>query len=95
MFNFEFLFNPELFHHSGFFPLNTVTLILFGDVGQVKDAGSSTVLAGGWGVINAKDFKSDFGVGLGSGSGAFRIFLAWRTDIATSPTFGIRIARPF
>ena len=95
LFNFEFLFNPKLFEHSHFFPLNTVTLILFGDVGQVKDAGSSAGLAGGWGVINAKDFKSDFGVGLGSGSGAFRIFLAWRTDIAASPTFGIRIVRPF
>jgi Omp85 superfamily domain len=92
--NLEFLFNPELFKHSAFFPLNTVTLILFGDVGQVQDAGSAAI-ADGWQLMNSKDFKSDFGVGLGNGSGSFRIYLAWRTDISASPTFGIRVARPF
>ncbi|MFZ1080718.1 MAG: hypothetical protein WAO19_02195 [Candidatus Kryptoniota bacterium] len=93
--NFEFLFNPDLFKRSSFFPLDTGTLILFGDVGQVQDCGASSGLAGGWGVITSKDFKSDFGVGIGSDDGAVRVFVAWTTDIATSPTFGIRLARPF
>ncbi len=95
LFNFEFLFNPDLFRHSDFFPFNTFTFILFGDAGQVKDAGPSAGLGGGWKIMNSADFKSDYGVGLGSNDGNFRIFLAWRTDIATSPTFGIRLARPF
>jgi len=95
LFNFEFLFNPDLFRHSSFFPLNTFTLILFGDVGQVKDVGSSSGLAGGWNDITASDFKSDYGIGIGSRDGNYRIFLAWRTDVATSPTFGIRLTRPF
>ncbi len=94
LFNAEMLFSPELFRHSSFFPLNTVTLILFGDVGQVQAAGS-VGLTSGWDLINSHDFKSDFGVGLGNGSGSVRIFLAWRTDISASPTFGIRITRPF
>ena len=88
------LFNPLLFRHSNFFPINTVTLILFGDIGQVKDAGAAA-LTSGWNLINSKDFKSDFGIGLGNGSGSFRIYHAWRTDISESPTFGIQIARPF
>lgn len=94
LFNAEMLFNPLLFRHSNFFPINTVTLILFGDIGQVKDAGSAA-LTSGWNLINSKDFKSDFGIGLGNGSGSFRIYLAWRTDISESPTFGIQITRPF
>jgi hypothetical protein len=93
--NFELLFSPDLFVRSGFFPLNTGALILFGDAGQVKDCGGSSGLAAGWGVINSRDFKSDFGVGIGSDDGGFRIFVAWRTDIAASPTFGIRLSRPF
>lgn len=92
--NAEILFNPELFKRSSFFPLNTVTLILFGDVGEVKDAGS-VGMTSGWNLVKMSDLKSDYGVGLGNGSGSFRIFLAWRTDISASPTFGIRIARPF
>ena len=95
LFNFEFLFSPGLFARSSFFPLDTGTLIIFGDAGEVKDGGTLAGLAGGWDVINSKDLKSDFGVGLGNGDGSFRIFVAWRTDIATSPTFGIRLVRPF
>lgn len=94
LFNCEFLFNPELFKRSGFFPFNTVTLILFGDVGEVQDAGT-VGMTGGWGLMKLNQVKSDYGVGLGNGSGSFRIFLAWRTDINASPTFGIRVARPF
>lgn len=93
--NVEFLFSPDLFRHSGFFPVNTFTLILFSDVGQVQDAGASAGLTGGWNTITASGFKSDYGIGVGSSDGNFRIFLAWRTDIATSPTFGIRVSRPF
>lgn len=93
--NFEFLFSPNLFKHSGFFPMNTFSLILFGDVGQVKEDTTSAGLASGWSVINSADFKSDYGIGVGSSDGNFRIFIAWRTDIATSPTFGIRLSRPF
>ncbi len=95
LFNAEFLFSPELFRHSDFFPFNTFTMILFGNVGQLKDAGSSAELAGGWGIMKVSDFKSDYGIGVGSGDGSFRIYLAWRTDISTSPTFGIRLERPF
>jgi len=95
LFNFEFLFNPGMFKHSEFFPVNTFTLILFGDMGEVKDAGSSVGMAEGWKVVSASDLKSDYGFGVGSDDGNFRVFVAWRTDIATSPTFGIRFARPF
>ncbi len=94
LFNCEFLFSPELFRHSSFFPVNTMTLILFSDVGQVQDAGSAG-LTEGWELMNLKGFKSDYGIGLGNGSGNFRIFLAWRTDKSGSPTFGVRISRPF
>lgn len=94
LFNIELLFNPELFKRSNFFPLNTVTLILFSDVGEVQSAGD-VGLTQGWNLMRLGEMKSDYGVGLGNGSGSFRIFLAWRTDISTSPTFGIRIARPF
>lgn len=95
LFNFEFLFSPDLFRRSDFFPFNTFTLILFGDAGQLKDAGPSAGLTESWGVMRAADFKSDYGIGIGSGDGAFRIYLAWRTDRATSPTFGVRLDRPF
>ncbi|MGO9481698.1 MAG: hypothetical protein ACLP05_07955 [Candidatus Kryptoniota bacterium] len=95
LFNFEFLFNQDLFERTHVPLLDDVALILFGDVGQVKDAGASPGLAGGWGVITSKDFKSDFGVGIGNDDGAFKIFVAWRTDVAASPTFGIRLAGPF
>ncbi len=37
--NLEFLFSPDLFTRSDFFPLDTGTLILFADAGQVKDGG--------------------------------------------------------
>ncbi len=94
LFNAEVLFNPELFKRSSFFPLNTVTLILFGDVGEAQAAGN-VGMTSGWNLITMNGLKSDYGVGLGNGSGSFRIFLAWRTDISASPTFGIRIARPF
>lgn len=94
LFNGELLLNPELFKRSNFFPLNTVTLILFGDVGEVQDAGQAG-LTDGWNLVTLSQLKSDYGIGLGSGSGSFRIFLAWRTDISASPTFGVRIARPF
>ncbi len=93
--NAELLFSPQLFKHSDFFPLNTFSFILFGDVGQVGDANSSDGLMSGWNLMTVHDFKSDFGVGLGSGNGDFRIFVAWRTDIASSPNFGILVARPF
>jgi len=93
--NVEFLFSPDLFKHSSFFPINTFTLILFSDVGQVQDAGKSAGLTGGWNTITASGFKSDYGIGVGSSDGNFRIFLAWRTDVAASPTFGIRLSRPF
>ncbi len=95
LFNYEFLFSPSLFKHSHLFPLNTVALILFGDVGQVANATSSTGMASGWDTMKLEGFKSDYGIGLGSGDGAFCVFLAWRTDVSTSPTFGIRLARPF
>ena len=84
-----------MFKHSDFFPINTFTLILFGDIGQVQDAGASPGLASGWDIMTASGFKSDYGIGVGSSDGNFRIFLAWRTDIATSPTFGIRLSWPF
>lgn len=93
--NCEFLFDPDMFSRSHFFPLNTFTLILLADVGQVQTAPASDAFSGGWGLINSRDFKSDFGVGFGSDDGTFRIFLAWRTDIATSPTLGVRVSRPF
>lgn len=94
LFNAELLLSPELFKRSGFFPLNTVTLILFGDVGEVQNAGT-VGMTRGWDLMTLNGLKSDYGIGLGNGSGSFRIFLAWRTDISTSPTFGIRLARPF
>jgi hypothetical protein len=93
--NLEFLFSPDMFKHSSFFPLNTFTLILFSDVGEVQDAGPSAGLGGGWNTITASGFKSDYGIGFGSSDGTYRIFLAWRTDVAALPTFGIRLARPF
>ncbi len=93
--NVEFLLNPDLFKRSSFFPLNTFTLILFGDVGQVHDAGSSAGLTDGWDLMTASGFKSDYGIGVGSSDGNFRVFLAWRTDRAASPVFGIRLSRPF
>jgi hypothetical protein len=93
--NVEFLLSPDLFKHSRFFPLNTFTLILFSDVGEVQDAGSSAGVTSGWNIITASGLKSDYGIGVGSSDGNFRIFLAWRTDIATSPIFGIRLSRPF
>ena len=94
LFNAELLLSPELFKRSHFFPLNTVTLILFSDVGEVQDAGT-VGMTSGWESMKLTGLKSDYGVGLGNGSGSFRIFLAWRTDISAPPTFGIRIARPF
>ncbi len=94
LFNAELLLSPELFKRSHLFPLNTVTLILFSDVGEMQDAGT-VGMTNGWQLMTLGGLKSDYGVGLGNGSGSFRIFLAWRTDISASPTFGIRIARPF
>ncbi len=94
LFNIELLLSPELFKRSNFFPLNTVTLILFSDVGEVQNAGN-VGLSEGWKLMRMSEMKSDYGVGFGNGSGSFRIFLAWRTDISASPTFGIRVARPF
>lgn len=93
--NAELLFSPRLFESSEFFPINTFSLILFSDVGEVQEADPSASISSGWGLMTANNLKSDFGVGLGSGNGAFRIFVAWRTDVASSPTFGILIARPF
>ncbi len=93
--NAELLFSPRLFERAGFFPLNTFSLILFSDMGQVQSANPSDGMTGGWNLITADNFKSDYGVGLGNGSGDLRIFVSWRTDIATSPTFGVLIVRPF
>lgn len=94
LFNIELLLNPELFRRSSFFPLNTVTLILFSDIGEVQNAGN-VGLTEGWNLMKLSELKSDYGIGLGNGSGSFRIFLAWRTDISASPTFGVTIVRPF
>ncbi len=92
--NFELLLSPDLFRRTSIFPLNTVTLILFGDAGEVHDAGAAGI-ASGWDFVKLSTLKSDYGVGVGNGSGSFRIFLAWRTDISASPTFGVRVSRPF
>lgn len=95
LFNYEFLFSPMLFKHSHLFPLNTFALLLFGDVGQVGNAASSAGMESGWAMMKLNGFKSDYGIGIGNGDGTFCIFLAWRTDIAASPTFGVRLASPF
>ncbi len=95
LFNYEFLFSPMLFKHSHFFPLNTFALLVFGDVGQVANAPASDGMGSGWETMKLAGFKSDYGIGIGSGDGSFAIYLAWRTDIAASPTFGVRIERPF
>ena len=93
--NIEFLFSSDIFRHSSFFPFNTFDLLLLGDIGQVGDAGTDAALTSGWKVMTAAGIKSDYGIGIGSNDGNFRIFLAWRTDIASLPTLGIRLARPF
>ncbi len=95
LFNYEFIFNPMLFKHSHLFPLNTFTLLLFGDIGQVGNASPSAGMASGWQMMKLNQFKSDYGFGIGTGDGAFCIYLAWRTDIAASPAFGVRLASPF
>jgi hypothetical protein len=93
--NLELLLSPEMFKHSVFFPLNTFAILLIADAGEVQNAGAFVGIGGGWKTMRVSYLKSDYGVGIGSSDGNFRIFVAWRSDIATSPIFGVRLARPF
>jgi len=92
LFNMEVLLSPHLFDQ---FPLNLATLILFTDIGQVTQTSADNGILEGWNSIKGNGFKSDLGVGVGNSDGSWRVFVSWRTDVSSTPVFGVRLSRPF
>ena len=96
--NAEYIVNGGALNDLSFWPrfiFKHVNLFLFTDAGLVREVDSDLSPLSGFGGMKLNEFRSDFGLGLCSTSGNFRIGAAWRTDRAEPARLYLRISSPF
>lgn len=96
--NFEYIVNGSMFSDETTFPLSLLdkfNLILFYDAGFINKVANSESFTSGFQNFKINSLKSDYGFGVGSIDGKYRLSFAWKTDRKTAANVSIRISRPF
>lgn len=96
--NIEYIVNGSMFSGETTFPLSLLdkfNLILFYDAGFIGNVYDNESFTSGFQNFKFNSLKSDWGIGIGSADGKYRLSFAWKTDKKSTANVFLRINRPF
>lgn len=96
--NLEYIVNGSVISEATIFPFSIVSkfnLILFYDVGYINQVSDNELFSKGFNSLKLSSLISDWGIGVGTRDGKFRLTLSWKTDRKAPANFFVRINRPF
>jgi hypothetical protein len=98
LFNAEYILDGDFIDEIDFWPAHVLSIFNFvflSDAGLVRSVAPTASAQDGFQHIRFDEFSHNFGFGISSRSGAFRLAYTWRTDISAPGVIIFRFVRPF